>query len=181
MKDCRCVTLLHVQAAYNFQTWTCLQGLGSHCWQWKVPKIILLYTCQTTHDFGTWDSSGSLCVAFLYKCFWRGGGWVTVSSPYNCSPCCEAQIKSARSPIRLCTRPALTRLVLNNRLAGGLKANPCYLTLLTKWWVIMAQQYAAVWQPDQLRPPHITVGEPSWELTTVLLPLHLSHRARFRN
>lgn len=65
--------------------------------------------------------------------------------------------------------PAVTGVDLNNRLQG-LHRVPRRLTFLIKWFFIMAQQYAAIWPSDHLRPPHKTWVEMSW-WKTLFVPI----------
>ena len=153
----------------------------------KHKNHSIVFMSKRTRDFGTWNSSGRVCVCvcsvfvrlFLEK--WFGGdSFITLQLLSSVGRC------KSRAPCRwigaCLPRLALARVVLNDRLLLASWQAPAVWHSLIKWCVITAQQYAAAWQQKPMRPQYTTRGEPIWKLTTVsvsdVLSLHLSHRAR---
>lgn len=111
---------------------------------------------SSCHDSGTWEGT----VGFVWSAS-RGSGRVAGWQFHHLILALHvARYKSKVPGYQLLQR-------------GG----PLLPDALDKWWVITTE-HAATWQQDQLRPPHIAAGEPSWRLTAVLLSLNQTDRLR---
>lgn len=136
--DCRCVWLLHHQAVFNFQTWTCQPRLDDHCWGWQVQKS---FYCPYVKQLMTylrqwWQFVCSVFVWVFLKRWWSGGQFHHLTIALLVGRC-KSRVPGCWLPPL--TRPALTRSVLNNRLPVASWRAPC----CDKW--------VCVWQGSRVR------------------------------